>query len=212
MFTIDIDEAEIALVKLSDALALTQINEMVLGQLQAGSVLSEGESSHPVWGDEQLKEKTAQRLAQSIPSKMPIDVLPTLPDQLALLLRSELTLAHAEYPLEAAEKDNAEQLLQDLTRPIVYHLIERHYAGQPADEPAKLITQVISQTITIGWQTVKSGRWNIHLLDSRIGGVGYRFHNGQETIYSEGGMTAEGSYFIELAQTLAEAMCAIKLL
>lgn len=206
MLTIRVEGYEIDLAPLEDVIASTGVDQSVLEQLSSPSF-----SCNPIWDDHVLRDAIATGLATSIPAQVPVEALPKLPDQLALLLRSELTLAANKYPLNMEEKDCAEQLLQDLTRPLVYHLVERHYAEKPAAEPEAIVCRTISETIVANWQSIQTDKWEVRLLDSLIGPIGYEFRTSDEVMYSKRKMTAEGEFFYMLAVSSAKSLFAVNL-
>ena len=206
MLTIRVEGYEIDLTPLGDVLASTGVERSVLDQLSSPSL-----SCNSIWSDTTLRDAIATGLATSIPDRVPVEDLPKLPDQLALLLRSELTLAASKYSLSTEEKDGAEQLLQDLIRPLVYHLVERYYAEKPAAEPEAIVCRTISETIVANWQSIKTDQWEIRLLDSLVGPIGYEFRTTNEVMYSKREMTAEGDFFYTLAVSSAKSLFAINL-
>ncbi|MFT5193721.1 MAG: hypothetical protein ACI9EW_003504 [Cellvibrionaceae bacterium] len=210
MLTIRVDGYEIDLSPFKDVLASSGISKAVIDQFSAEASLDMRLTSS-IWADASFRAETASHLIMSIPKEMPVEDLPTLPDQLAILLHTELILAMDKYQVDTEEKDTAEQLLQDIMRPIVYHLIERHYAGRPNGEQTAIVCEAISQTITPNWQVVNHGKWEIRLLDSLIGPIGYEFRTADEVMYSDGSMTVSGEFFYLLAISLAQSMSTIVL-
>ena len=206
MLTIRVEGYEIDLAPLEDVLASTGLASPVLDELVVPDL-----SDNLIWNNGLLRDEIAERLAKSIPEQVPVEELPRLPDQLALLLRSELTVAANKHPLDTEEKDEAEQLLQDLIRPLVYHLVERHYAEKPVAEPEAIVCRTISETIVTNWQSIKAEKWEIRLLDSLIGPIGYEFRTTDEVMYSKQKMTAKGDFFYTLAVSVAEKMFVINL-
>ncbi|MFK7805877.1 MAG: hypothetical protein AB8G95_29875 [Anaerolineae bacterium] len=211
MLTIQVDGYQIDLSALEDVLSSTGVDRALLNRFSKELLLSNSERANPIWEDVAFKAQVIERLGQSIPSKMTSTELPTLPDQLSLLLRSEMTLVSENYALTLDERDRGEQLLQDLIRPIIYHVIERFYAKKPNAQPAALVASAISQTITTNWQASNAGKWEIRPLDSLIGPIGYEFRTTNEVVYSDCPMTAEGAFFNSLTISLAEKICSIHL-
>jgi len=211
MLTIRVDGYEIDLSALEDVLVLTGIGKDVIDQFSQDLLLSDSGQANPIWADAQFKADVIKSVGQSVPRKLTTAELPALPDQLSLLLRSEITLVSGKYVLSSEERDEAEQLLQNIIRPIIYHIIDRNYANKPNAQPAALVADAISQTITTSWQAVNTGNWEIRPLDSLVGHIGYEFRTDNEVMYSNSPLIAKGRFFYDLAIALAEKICAIHL-
>jgi len=211
MLTIRVEGYEIDLSLLEDVLTSTGVDRALLDQFTQDLLLSSNRQANPIWADAQFKANVIERISNSVPKKASTAELPTLPDQLSLLLRSELTLVSGTYTLDLEERDGSEQLLQDIIRPIIYHVIERHYADKPTAQPAALVASTISETIAVSWHSLNADKWDVRPLDSLIGHIGYEFRASDEVMYSNCPLTAEGDFFYSLAISLSEAICKIDL-
>lgn len=191
------DGAEISLTPLSDILEKIELDSSVLLPFQTDQspVLA-------LWNDTDFCDRLVQRLTGSIPAGMPVDQLPTLPDQLAILLRTELTIASENEPISVEEKDRLEAQLQNVLRPVIYAHIEQSLTGQSGGDPVEMVQDILSKSITIGWQSIQVDDWLVSEIESIIGGVGYRFESGQEKYYGEKVHAAESAFLIRMSEAV----------
>ena len=191
------DGAEFPLTPLSEILQKIELDRSVLLPFQ-----TEQSTALALWNDAGFCDQLVQRLTGSIPAGMPVDQLPTLPDQLAILLRTELTIASENEPISLEEKDRLEAQLQNMLRPVIYAHIEQSLTGQSGGDPVETVQDILSKSITIGWQSIQVNDWSVSELESIIGGVGYRFESGQKTYYGEKKHTAESAFLIRMSEAV----------
>ncbi len=201
MFTVKIDDKTFELIPLDQALEQTGLDPADLTPFEAGH-----EPPHPIWSDPTFAQPLAAKLVGSIAPNLPLEQYPTLPDQLAILLRNELTLASDRFEMSAEEKDLCEQRLQNVLRPIVYAVVQAKL--EAADGQADLLTleHILSETVGEGWQTITLGEWSVQELESALGLTGYRFTQADKIVVGQILFNSETRCYIEIAERVLQTL------
>ena len=201
MFVAHLDNPPTELIPLSEALQLTGLDRSVLEPLEAGQ-----EPIHPLWEDTNLTTSLLSKLGRSISPTMSVDELPKLPDQLAILLRNELTMVSTQYPLTAEEKDQFERQLQDALRPLIYAIIEQKLSGASLQANEKEAGYQLGRSINLGWQTLEIDGWQILELDSALGPLGFRFSKNEDHYLAvdEERLTGLTQFYLQLGDKILE--------
>ncbi|MEM9773298.1 MAG: hypothetical protein AAF902_01875 [Chloroflexota bacterium] len=191
--TLLLDNQIIKLMPLADVADHTGIDvakfeELIIAPVPGGDI----------WADKPRMDQIVTRLISSLPRMSSVDALPNLPDQLAVLLRGEITQLSGSYPVTLDEKDWIEQHLQNVLRPVVYKFIERQLTGNQARSWPQIVDQVLSESAGLGWQTAEIDGWQIQIIDTVLGGTALKLSAENETIYSQIPIYPELEFFFQL--------------
>ncbi|MEM8861117.1 MAG: hypothetical protein AAGD96_22565, partial [Chloroflexota bacterium] len=130
-----------------------------------------------------------------IQTRLAVEELPQLPDQLAVLLRSELTRLNNRFPLTPEEKDWIEQHLQNLLRPIIYKIIDIRLKEPSSQFSDDQLDDLIGSTAEIGWQEIDKDGVNIKPIQTILGTSAFLFEAEGSKIYSQISPNFEFSFF-----------------
>lgn len=179
MRSVNLDGEEIVFRPIDEVLELTGIT---IEEFE--SAFPRQDQYGPFWSDENGWEKILQLLGDLIPKNVPVKKLPEVPDQLAINLRSELTLLSDTYPLTAEEKDWFEQLLQDALRPVVYLIIQKTVSEKELGEAETEMQSLVENSLSDGLLKIEIRDWSISEVESFLGVVAYRFKGKDQQLFA----------------------------
>lgn len=164
-----------------------------------------------LWMDKPRTEQIISRLMTSVPNVSTVDQLPNLPDQLAVLLRAEITGLTDFYELTPEEKDWIEQHLQNILRPVVYKIIERHFSQQNTASETEIAKQILAESAVMSWQNANFDHWHIQVIDTVLGAFAFKLQADETVIFCQVPIYPELSFFCLLLEKFCAKLDIIRL-